>query len=522
MGRKPEIQTRGHDASGSTLRSLCRLPGRFAPGLLAAAMICMPGVAPAEPEAVEIVVDVREVLSHIERKPGGFVTCWLMDSDAGHPRATSMAAIYQRLGVESVRYPYGHLANNYLWTSPPYERAAHGLVPRVASMSHPPAKWEWAVNPDGTFIKGLDFDEFMEQCRKAAIEPVIVINVMAHKYHGGPSLESLREAAVEWVRYANVTRSYGVRYWQLGNEQDHHPKLMTLDEYLDIYGDFSKAMKAVDPAIQTGVAITGNVLWARTLLENFPEHVDFIGCHQYQWKGWAVRDWVEQEQPLIPHALRIENVIRNSPRPDAGLMITETSSFGKWHDGPGKPDIMRALCFAEMLLHYATIENLSFAHFWCTHNAWAPDNVDEDIASALTLANEPKPNAVVIGLINRSLGSRMVQANRVAGPVRAFASHSADDDRLVVYLINKSDMPVAANILIKCISPREIESRTVYAGTGYDDLDPKMGNDQDATLSGGRAVTTLPEVSLTILILRGPVGKDGHQELLQGNRNGHE
>jgi len=500
MRRKPENRIRRLDASGSILRSLCRLPVRFAPGLVAAWMICISGSAPAG--AVEIVVDARKVLSNIEHKPGGFVTCWLLDSDRKRARPTSMTEVYRKLEVSSVRFPFGHLANNYLWTSPPYERATDGLTPRVASMSHPPAKWEWAVNPDGTFIKDLDFDEFMEQCRKAAIEPVIVINVMAHKYPGGPSLESLREAAVEWVRYANVTRDHGVRYWQLGNEQDHHPKRMTLDEYRGIYGDFSAAMKAVDPTIRTGLALTGNTLWASTLLDAFPENVDFIGCHQYQWKGWTVRDWVDHEKPLVPHALRIENVIRNSPRPDAGLMITETSSFGRWHDGPGNPDIMRALCFAEMLLHFTTIENLSFTHFWCTHSPWAPDKVNEDIASALTHANELKPNAIVIGLINRSLENRMVRANRVAGPVRAFASHSADDGRLVVYLINKGDKPVAANIRLDGSSPQEIENRTVYAGSGYDDLIPKLAKDKNATLADGTATTTLPGISLTILTLR--------------------
>jgi alpha-L-arabinofuranosidase len=342
----------------------------------------------------------------------------------------------------------------------------------------------------------------MDQCRQASIEPVIVINVMAHKYSDGPTLEALREAAVEWVRYANVTRKYGVKYWQLGNEQEHHPKLMSLDEYKEIYNTFTTAMKAVDPSIRTGIAIINKREWAEALIRTFPKQVDFIGCHQYQWENWTVDTWLKQTAPIIPNALSIENVIRASPRPDAEIMVTETSPQGKWHDGSGKPDIMRALCFAEMLLHYATIENLAYTHYWATHCPWSKEKADDGIASALTLENGLKPNATVIGLINRSLGSHMVRTERVLGSLRVFASHAANDGTLVLYLINKSDKPVAGSIQLRGMSPQKIQGRLVYAGTDYGDLNPKTTEDMDATLAENTVTTTLPGISLTILTLR--------------------
>ncbi|MFZ9937536.1 MAG: hypothetical protein ACO3JG_10845 [Luteolibacter sp.] len=74
--------------------------------------------------------------------------------------------------------------------------------------------------------------------------------------------------------------------------------------------------------------------------------------------------------------------------------------------------------------------------------------------------------------------------------------------RIVVYLINKSDKPVAANIRLEDNSAREIESRTVYAGSAYDDLNPMLEKDRNATLADGMVTTTLPGISLTILTLR--------------------
>jgi hypothetical protein len=118
------------------------------------------------------------------------------------------------------------------------------------------------------------------------------------------------------------------------------------------------------------------------------------------------------------------------------------------------------------------------------------------------LAESLKPNATVIGLINRSIGSQMIQTERVVGSLRVFASHAANDGTLVLYLINKSDKPVTASIHLKDISPQKIQGRLIYAGTGYADLNPKTTEDMDATLAENTVSTSLPGISLTILTLR--------------------
>ena len=80
----------------------------------------------------------------------------------------------------------------------------------------------WAVNPtDGTFLKDLSFDEYVGICKRNGIEPLIVVNAQSYKYTGGPSYETLKISALEWVRYANITKGYGIKYWQIGNEVEH-------------------------------------------------------------------------------------------------------------------------------------------------------------------------------------------------------------------------------------------------------------------------------------------------------------
>ena len=150
---------------------------------------------------------------------------WLLDSDRHRPRDKSTAEAIDELGVSMLRFPYGHLADNYLWDVAPF---GGDLEPRVASMHESPGllddapgrDWSWAVNSDGSFNNAMDFDEFASLAAATGSTNLIVVNAAAHNYKNGPSYESLRETAVEWVRYA-WEQGITVDYWQIGNEIDH-------------------------------------------------------------------------------------------------------------------------------------------------------------------------------------------------------------------------------------------------------------------------------------------------------------
>lgn len=64
------------------------------------------------------------------------------------------------------------------------------------------------------------------------------------------------------VRYANITRQYGVKYWEIGNEvfsasseADFHEEPHTGVSYAAFEPEFYNAMKAVDPTIRIGVPV---------------------------------------------------------------------------------------------------------------------------------------------------------------------------------------------------------------------------------------------------------------------------
>ena len=90
----------------------------------------------------------------------------------------------------------------------------------------------------------FDFETFMGYVRGLSprVSPLITINC------GGATPEE----AAAWVRYANLVKGYGIRYWEIGNEMNGSWETggpLGAREYAARYLAFYRAMKAVDPRI---------------------------------------------------------------------------------------------------------------------------------------------------------------------------------------------------------------------------------------------------------------------------------
>ena len=109
--------------------------------------------------------------------------------------------------------------------------------------------------------------------------------------------------AAAWVRYANKTKHYGVRDWEIGEEvyldgaiagipaiePDGHPASQhTAKGFADNALAYIKAMKAADPSIRIGIPIIATpernspeYAWDVTVLKTLAPHVDFVDEHWY-------------------------------------------------------------------------------------------------------------------------------------------------------------------------------------------------------------------------------------------------
>jgi hypothetical protein len=324
--------------------------------------------------------------------------------------------------------------------------------------------WQTNTAPGGYVAPGTDFDSFMGTVKKIGAQPILIAN-----YGTGTPAE-----AAGWVQYANITKGYGDKYWEIGNENygngyygadweadSHDSKSPTT--YADNVLQYVSAMKAVDPTIKVGAVLTlpGNwpdgVLatgdsadWNRTVLSIAGSAIDFVIVHWYPAGQGAATALSEPEQ-LAGELSQLRQEIAqyggaNSGR--LGVALTEMNS-GQFEDT--QPD---ALFGADAYMD--ALENGVFTvDWWDTHNgpgtiSTAPDGAtdydDWGVLSSGTCVgtvcepalNTPFPSYFAISMLSKlgRPGDRMVGAGTDQPLVSAHAVRQANGD-LAVQLVNK-------------------------------------------------------------------------------------
>ena len=159
--------------------------------------------------------------------------------------------------------------------------------------------WDTHTAPGGFVAPNTDFDTFMSAVRRVGAQPMIIAN------YGTATAEE----AAGWVRYANLTKGYGAKYWIVGNENygnghyganweaDNHD-IKSPAGYANLVVEFADAMKAVDPTIKVGAVLTmpanwpdglvgdGDAgTWNKTVLSIAGPKIDFVDVHWYPGGG---------------------------------------------------------------------------------------------------------------------------------------------------------------------------------------------------------------------------------------------
>jgi hypothetical protein len=220
-------------------------------------------------------------------------------------------------GVKALRYPGGSVSDVYDWQD-------NSVVPGTSF-----------ANPND------NFDNFMKVAQTTGAQPVITVN-----YGSGTAAE-----AAAWVTYANVTHSYGVKYWEVGNEVygngaygsswefDQHAT-KNASTYAANTGQYIDAMKAADPSIKVGVVLTtpgnwpdGLVApgdtqdWNDTVLSALGSKIDFVIVHYYPTSGTEAQMLGQPEAQIGPIMSTLHSLIaRYSGTRPVQVMTTETNS----------------------------------------------------------------------------------------------------------------------------------------------------------------------------------------------------
>ncbi len=357
------------------------------------------------------------------------------DSQMNVPQVQNLL---QQAGVEMLRYPGGSYGDEYNWQNNTVQ--------------------------NGYVAPGTDFDSFMGTVKKIGAQPILIAN-----YGTGTPQE-----AAAWVQYANVTKGYGVKYWEIGNElygngyygsdweADNHASKSPATYAANVL-QYASAMKAVDPTVKIGAVLTlpGNwpdsVVasgdsgdWNQQVLTTAGSSIDFVIVHFYPSGGQGVSVLTDPEQ-LAGELAQLRQEINQYAGANAAhiqIAMTETDSNNYMDTQPG------ALYAADTYL--TALENGVFTvDYWDTHNgltaiSTAPDGAtdfgDEGVLSSGQCSgstcepalNTPFPSYYAISMLGKlgQPGDTMISAGTDQQMVTAHAVRNANGD-LSVMLVNK-------------------------------------------------------------------------------------
>ena len=434
----------------------------------------------------------------------GMNVCWLLDSDLKRPRINSNQQRFAEMNLGVLRFPYGHLADNYLWDTPPY---GGSLTPQVATLGKVPGLWKWAVDTDTkSFKKAMDFDEFMEICEALNIKPLVVINVLSHKYDNGPDLQTLKDVAVEWVKYTKE-KKYKVAYWQISNEIDHHDDMISQTEYVDAYIDFVREMKSVDPTIKCGPGILSKVSYFKEIVTRAPDLIDFTSAHQYLFnrKGRNYEEWLDFETNpgTYSNIKGMQEAVANSIKPDLPILITESNAYGNWDNK--NPELYKGLAWFDLLFTEQTFKNVDYTFMWNTHSPWSGENGAGGVANALF--NNDENNLTAMGwpvkILNTTAEPKMLKPDaKIKGLTYNYGTYNPDNGDATLYLMNKGRSPVEMDVTIANYGEIKEYERWVFTGKSPFDQNPKFERKGQITWEGNKLSTAIPPHSLVVLKLK--------------------
>ncbi len=251
--------------------------------------------------------------------------------------------------------------------------------------------------------------------------------------------------AAEWVRWANLTQHYGVRYWEIGNELEGGWEAghflpgggeMTGDLYAARFAEFARAMKAVDPSIKIGGAAGGgdSTGFSEQMLRDAGQDVDFVSFHTYPCQpGQSEAEMLARTQGVGEAVARLRGWIRKY-QPDRVDRIE--IGVTEWNLASSREgsDLFSALWSSISLGQMAT-SGVDFANQWDALS----QGTGEDGAALLLTSTPPvrKAQYWAFWLWSRYMQDALLRVE-AESPSSLYSLATRSDDAVALMLVNTS------------------------------------------------------------------------------------
>jgi len=237
-----------------------------------------------------------------------------------------------------------------------------------------------------------------------------------------------------------VVKGYNIKYWEIGNEHNLHADQMSMEEYIDLFKDWSTAMKAVDSTIHVGVGLIGDETWHKACIENLQDEMDFIVAHPYvddvpdyetykstSWSFIAGAEktcqWLDkyasEENASKIEVLCTEYLVRVG---GAGNSTSFPNQF--WHG---------LIIFEQTANLFMHDDRIRYAHKWAS--TWSGG--DNSVASFNhENAWEIQNNGRALQVFNQFLGEKMLDVEKSHGFIQIYSGYSPSNKKLTVWLVS--------------------------------------------------------------------------------------
>jgi hypothetical protein len=408
---------------------------------------------------------------------------------------TISSATLASLEPRMMRWPEGGTAGRILFDI---------QTPSVMKITiHDPTAW-WVSYLNGntsnwTFSPQLDFDEFIALCKASRATPIVLVGITsAYNKTTYPrvALQEIVKAAKDWVTYANIQKGYGIKYWEIGNEDDLEGA--TPKEYAEIFNQVVAAMKNVDPAIKCGANnMSGLARWNQ-LLPLLNPKPDFLITHSYAWtktyEAWYPHEEHWDWDVAGKEATSAINANAGVPKE---LYITEISSFVPGYENDGN-STWKGLHNMQMQLEALSRPYTKGVTSWVTR--WD----DSGVATSFNLFT-PTYELTPMGhscLYGKHLYKNLTQ-KKVSSYITVWTSYSEDLTRMSLFILNRFTDNASASFSINGFKGNYAHEKWLYHGTSPTSTDARFDKVQQESIKSNSFNISLPPTSMTILNFNG-------------------
>lgn len=356
----------------------------------------------------------------------------------------------------------------------------------------------WTTSPQ------FNFDEFIALCKSINCQPVVILGIAALYDTSSVVTMSRQEvisAAKDFVTYANVTKKYNVKFWEIGNEDDLEGASAVV--YANIFNELVPLLKSIDPTIQCGAnSMTSSARWD-TLIPLVQSNANFYITHCYGWFGKSnYADWYTHEAgwDWAPGAKNATASLDKFPSAAKSLFVTEISSYSPTLD---VNDAMGNVTWKGLLNIQMQLETLARPYtraslFWNTR--WSDDrNQLQNL-----FGTDYKPNsagwsvAAYSAFLYNNLGAKLA-----SDTATFWVSHNDIKDKMSVFLMNRCQSPRTASVTISGYAGTWKNERWVYKGSSPTSTDATFFKTTSLNISANIFSVPLDPLSFTVINFSG-------------------